>query len=106
MRFPGIRFMSCFPTFKIKKTLALFEDINYDEAFDLIYFDAFAPNAQPELWDLPILSKMYQALKSGGTLVTYCAKGVVKRRFKSIGFKVQALPGPPGKREMTKCIKE
>ena len=92
-------------SFKIKKSQLLFEDISYKDKFDLIFFDAFAPNAQPELWDIPVLSKMYDALLGGGVLVTYCAKGIVKRRFKSLGFKVEALPGPPGKREMTKCIK-
>ncbi len=73
--------------------------------YDLVYFDAFAPSAQPELWTLPIFEKMFAALRPGGTLVTYCAKGDVKRAMKAAGFVVEALPGPPRKREMTRARK-
>lgn len=93
------------PHFRFRKEEKRFEDIDEMEAFDLIYFDAFAPQAQPELWKPPLLSKMYAALRPGGVLVTYCAKGAVKRIFKEIGFEIEALKGPPGKREMTRCIK-
>jgi tRNA U34 5-methylaminomethyl-2-thiouridine-forming methyltransferase MnmC len=72
---------------------------------DLIYFDAFAPSAQPQLWEEPVLKKMHQLLKENGVLVTYCAKGVFKRTLKSIGFSVEALPGPIGKREITRARK-
>jgi tRNA U34 5-methylaminomethyl-2-thiouridine-forming methyltransferase MnmC len=74
-------------------------------SFDLIYFDAFAPSAQPELWSEEVFQTMYDALLPGGALVTYCAKGVVKRTMKSVGFEVEALPGPPRKREMTRAWK-
>ena len=74
-------------------------------SFDLIYFDAFAPSSQPELWEANILGKAYDALTPSGLFVTYCAKGVVKRSLKALGFQVEALPGPPGKREMTRGIK-
>jgi len=74
-------------------------------SFDLIYFDAFAPSAQPELWSEEVFQAMYNALLPGGVLVTYCAKGVVKRTMKSVGFEVEALPGPPRKREMTRAWK-
>lgn len=73
--------------------------------FDLIYFDAFGPKAQPEMWTEEVFEKMYSALKPGGILVTYCAKGEVKRTLKSVGFRVETLPGPPGKREMTRGVK-
>ncbi|RMG81646.1 MAG: SAM-dependent methyltransferase [Bacteroidetes bacterium] len=73
--------------------------------FDLIYFDAFAPRVQPELWSEILLAKMYDMLKKNGFLVTYCANGEFKRNMKKCGFKVVSLPGPPGKREMTKGIK-
>lgn len=73
--------------------------------FDLIYFDAFAPSAQPELWSEQVFQNMYNALLPGGALVTYCAKGVVKRTMKAVGFEVEALPGPPRKREMTRAWK-
>lgn len=97
---------------EISEQLSLFkqkvflEDFEPDsEKYDLIYFDAFAPSAQPELWSEEVFAKMYHALKPGGILVTYCAKGVVKRAMKAVGFSVQALPGPPGKREMTRAVK-
>ena len=69
--------------------------------FDIIYFDAFSPRSQPELWDESILKKMFVLLKKDGFLVTYCSKGIVKRKLKKIGFVIDSLPGPPGKREMT-----
>ncbi len=83
-----------------------FETIDVQNQYDIIYFDAFAPNAQPELWEIPFLQKMYNALKDEGVLVTYCAKGEFKRNLKKIGFDVEALAGPPGKREMTRASKE
>lgn len=75
------------------------------EVFDLIYFDAFGPKAQSEMWDISILKKMYDGLQTNGFLITYCAMGQFKRDLKSLGFEVVPLPGPPGKREMTKAIK-
>jgi tRNA U34 5-methylaminomethyl-2-thiouridine-forming methyltransferase MnmC len=92
-------------TFSFKKRKQFFQDVNDQQKFDVIYFDAFAPNSQPELWEAPLLTKMYAALKNNGILVTYCAKGAVKRALKSIGFTVESLPGPPGKREMTRGMK-
>ena len=71
----------------------------------LIYFDAFAPAHSPELWQESLFSTLYQSMAPGGILVTFCAKGSVKRLLKSCGFGVEALPGPPGKREMTRAIK-
>lgn len=91
--------------FKFEKRIMLFEDIDESNQYDIIYFDAFAPNAQPELWDVGLLAKMYRALKKGGILTTYCAKGQVKRNLKSLGFTVESIPGPPGKREMTRALK-
>ncbi|MCK6691336.1 MAG: tRNA (5-methylaminomethyl-2-thiouridine)(34)-methyltransferase MnmD [Thermoanaerobaculia bacterium] len=73
-----------------------------DATFDLIYFDAFAPQAQPELWTEAIFARLYAALNPEGVLVTYCAKGDVKRTLKKVGFEVERLQGPPGKREMTR----
>jgi tRNA U34 5-methylaminomethyl-2-thiouridine-forming methyltransferase MnmC len=92
--------------FALLKRQSLVQDSRLKQAhFDVVYFDAFAPSAQPELWTTEIFSAMINALKPGGILVTYCAKGVVKRAMRSVGFEVIALPGPPGKREMTKAIK-
>jgi tRNA U34 5-methylaminomethyl-2-thiouridine-forming methyltransferase MnmC len=75
------------------------------ESYDLVYFDAFAPEKQPHLWTDAIFQKMYDCLAPGGTLVTYCAKGSFKRSLKAAGFSVEALPGPLGKREMTRGVK-
>lgn len=73
--------------------------------YDLVYFDAFGPRTQPEMWSEEILQKMFDSIDSGGMLLTYCAKGSVKRSLRSIGFLVESLPGPPGKREITRAIK-
>jgi len=73
--------------------------------FNLVYFDAFAPAVQPELWTLQIFSKIYQAVAAGGILVTYSAMGEVRRKLLKAGFSVERLPGPPGKREMLRAWK-
>ena len=74
-------------------------------SFDLVYYDAFAPRVQPELWEADVFAAIYQWMCDGGKLVTYCAKGRVKRTLKAIGFEVESLPGPPGKREMIRAVK-
>ncbi|HBX53771.1 MAG: SAM-dependent methyltransferase [Bacteroidetes bacterium RIFOXYA12_FULL_35_11] len=73
--------------------------------FDLIYFDAFGPDVQPELWSVEIFEKLYKSLKTGGILTTYSCKGNVKRALKSAGFLIEKLPGPPGKREIIRSLK-
>ncbi|MBK9272491.1 MAG: tRNA (5-methylaminomethyl-2-thiouridine)(34)-methyltransferase MnmD [Saprospiraceae bacterium] len=73
--------------------------------YDLIYFDAFSPECQPNMWNLSSLERCYSLLASSGVLVTYCAKGQFKRDLKTVGFEVQTIPGPPGKREMTRVVK-
>lgn len=99
--------MSLTPTFHFTKYIANIEEISFSETgFDLIYFDAFAPESQPELWTTDIFQKMYDAMSVEAILVTYCAKGVVKRSMKAVGFEVETLVGPPGKREMIRCIKK
>lgn len=91
--------------FLLLKAKTTVEDFETDQKFDLIYFDAFAPSAQPELWTMPIFEKLYHLLNKNGILTTYCAKGQVKRDLKAVGFLVEPLPGPPGKREMTRARK-
>ncbi len=76
-----------------------------ENTYDLIYFDAFAPTSQPELWTPQVMKNMYDSLLPGGVLVTYCAKSAFKRALKNAGFVVETLPGPPGKREMTRAKK-
>ena len=93
------------PHFSIVKRQAFFSDIDEANAFDVIYFDAFGPRVQPDLWIESIFKKMYEALRPNGLLVTYCAKGSVRRCMQAVGFEVERLPGPPGKREMLRAIK-
>ncbi|NBW03886.1 MAG: hypothetical protein EBR87_09295 [Cytophagia bacterium] len=91
--------------FSIQKREVKIQDFIAVESIDLIYFDAFGPRVQAEMWDITILEKMYQSLNVGGALVTYCAQGQFKRDLKTVGFILESLPGPPGKREMTRAIK-
>jgi tRNA U34 5-methylaminomethyl-2-thiouridine-forming methyltransferase MnmC len=77
-----------------------------ENEYDVIYFDAFSPSAQPELWTQQIFAKMLSSMRSGGILVTYCAKGDVRRNMQAAGFLVEKLPGPPGKREMLRARKQ
>lgn len=73
--------------------------------YDLIYYDAFAPNKQPEMWELVMLEKTVRAMSVGGAFVTYCAKGQVKRDLLKLGLTVETLAGPPGKKEMIRALK-
>ena len=73
--------------------------------FDLVYFDAFAPDINPELWKQQIFEKISASMKTGGVLVTYSCKGDVKRALKEAGFVIEKLPGPPGKREFLRAVK-
>lgn len=75
-------------------------------SYDIIYFDAFAPSKQPEMWTPEILGKMYDLLSDRGVFTTYCAQGQFKRDLKSVGFTIEELQGPPGKKEMTRGIKQ
>ena len=94
------------PTFQLTKRKQLFQDIVDVEVFDLIYFDAFGYDVQPELWSDEIFEKMFIALKSGGVLVTYACRSVIKNSMISAGFKIEKLPGAPGKREMLRASKQ
>lgn len=93
------------PNFELTKMERRFEEIDFTNRFDLIYFDAFGARVQPELWTEPIFNKMIHALKPKGVLVTYAAKGSVRRAMQTVGFEVERLPGPPGKREMLRATK-
>ena len=97
-----VEITSLFTLKKLKQQLQYF---NVKNKYDVVYFDAFGPRVQPELWEVRILRKMYEALIDGGILVTYCAKGSVKRALKEVGFTIESIPGPPGKREMTRAKK-
>ena len=91
--------------FNIQKFEKTFDQIDYQNLMHLIYFDAFDPKVQPELWDETMMQRMFNALKPNGILTTYSAKGSVKRALRSVGFQVELLPGPPSKRHITRAIK-
>lgn len=91
--------------FKLIKEQKDFSEINEKEAFNIIYFDAFGAEVQPELWTEEIFKNMFDALKENGVLVTYAAKGTVKRALRSVGFHLKRLQGPPGKRHMLRATK-
>ena len=92
--------------FTLTKRKQFFGEISDENQFDLIYFDAFGYRVQPELWGTEIFKKMYKALKANGVLVTYAARGVVKRSMIEVGFSVEKLAGPLGKREMFRATKK
>jgi tRNA U34 5-methylaminomethyl-2-thiouridine-forming methyltransferase MnmC len=93
-------------TFHFKLSVQSIQEIILTEChYHVVYFDAFGPDTQGELWRQEIFEKLYRCLKPGGILVTYCAKGAVKRALKASGFQVENLPGPPGKREITRAVK-
>ena len=91
--------------FKIRKVEIdlISDDLNY--GFDVVFFDAFAPNKQPKLWEIEIFKKIFNSMSNGGVLVTYCCQGQARRNMISAGFEVEKVPGPPGKREMLRAKK-
>ena len=93
------------PFFGLKKIQLDFRAFNEISLYDLVYFDAFGARVQPELWTEAVFKSMFVALKQGGILVTYSAKGSVRRAMQAVGFIVERLPGPPGKREMLRATK-
>lgn len=92
--------------FWVTKRQQFFKDIVDQECYDLIFFDAFGARVQPDLWTVMIFKKMYDSLQANGVLVTYSAKGSVRRAMQEVGFVVERLPGPPGKREMLRATKK
>ena len=91
--------------FYLEKRKQFFKDIVAIDQFDMVYFDAFGAEHQPELWTVSIFEIMFKAMQENGILVTYCAKGSVRRAMQEVGFKVERLDGPPGKREMLRATK-
>lgn len=92
--------------FYLEKKDQKIQEIEFIDDFDLIYFDAFAPEKQEEMWTREIFTSLFNGMKMGGILVTYCVKGVIRRRLQAIGFEVEKLPGPiGGKREMLRARK-
>ncbi len=94
------------PSFRLKKILADIQDYKLTGAYHVVYFDAFAPNKQPELWTQEIFMKIFGAMTADSILTTYSSKSEVKKRLIKCGFLVEKIPGPPGKREMLRCLKK
>jgi len=93
--------------FTLEKEINTLENVSFQKAkYNVIYFDAFSPDVQPELWSTDIFQKLFSAMKEGGILTTYSCKGIVKRAMKAAGFQIEKLPGPPGKREFLRGIKK
>ncbi|MDR0427253.1 MAG: tRNA (5-methylaminomethyl-2-thiouridine)(34)-methyltransferase MnmD [Dysgonamonadaceae bacterium] len=91
--------------FTINKIKTDFNDYAYPGKYDVVYYDAFAPDKQENVWNREIFNRIYAGMNVNGILSTYCAKGEIRRRMQSAGFSVNRLPGPPGKREMLQAIK-
>lgn len=99
-----VRLNNFFTLHKIKSDIRDFKVEK--ERYDLIYFDAFSPNVQPELWTTEVFFKMFESLKPEGVLVTYSSKGIVKQALRGTGFIVERLPGPPGKRHIVRAVRK
>ena len=94
------------PTFTLEKLQCDFTQCSLPHDIDVVYFDAFAPEKQPEMWDESLFKRIYDAMSIGGILTTYCAKGEIRRRLQRVGFIVERLAGPPGgKREILRATK-
>lgn len=92
--------------FVLEKRVADFCNCELPEGVDVVYFDAFAPEKQPEMWSREGFERLYASMAAGGTLTTYCAKGAVRRMLESVGFVVSRIAGPAnGKREILRCVK-
>lgn len=93
---------SLFTLRKEQQDLGCFLQLPFDNdsLWDVVFFDAFSPEAQPDLWTSEVLASVVQRMRPGGIFVTYCAKGVVRRALQSAGLQMERLPGPPGKREI------
>ncbi len=94
------------PNFNLLKIKDTLQQVGFpQDHYNLIYFDAFSPSKQPDMWTLPALKKVVESMADNAILVTYCAKGQFKRDLKSLGLSIESLPGPPGKMEMVRATK-
>jgi tRNA U34 5-methylaminomethyl-2-thiouridine-forming methyltransferase MnmC len=93
-------------SFIFHKSNSTIQDYQCNTLFDIIYYDAFAPSKQAEMWEESIFEKLFNTLNQGGIIVSYCASGAFKRNLRKSGFVVETLAGPPGKKEMTRGMKE
>lgn len=105
---PWEKWVEITPNFHLKKLqrdASSLDDFDPEAPFDIIYYDAFAPEKQPDMWTQEIFNRLYILSNQDAILTTYCAKGIVRRMLQSAGYQVQRLPGPPGKREILRAVK-
>jgi len=93
------------PFFSFKKRQTSLVNFSATQSFNLVYFDAFAPDIQPDLWTAAIFRKLYDCMEPGAVLTTYCSKSIVRKAMGEAGFTVEKIPGPPHKREMVRAVK-
>tara|TARA_B100000989_G_scaffold295687_1_gene277258 strand:- start:815 stop:1144 length:330 start_codon:yes stop_codon:yes gene_type:complete len=93
------------PKYSFLKRNIFFEDFKSEKLYDVTYYDAFGSHAQPNLWEIEWMKKCFDHLNNGGLWISFCAKGSVRRGLQKVGFDVERIPGPPGKREMLRAIK-
>jgi tRNA U34 5-methylaminomethyl-2-thiouridine-forming methyltransferase MnmC len=93
------------PNFTLHKRKADLLDAGFTQKFDVVYFDAFSPSVQPEMWTRKVFTGIFHSMNPNSVLTTYCAKGEVRRMLQSTGFTVERLPGPQGKREILRARK-
>ena len=97
--------ISITPFFTLHKLSLDFVSFDFPNRYDLVYYDAFAPDRQPEVWSQELFDKLFSAMNAGGVLTTYCAKGSVRQMMQQAGFAVERIPGASGKREMLRaCV--
>lgn len=94
------------PAFCLYKDLTTVQEFQAPQLFHLLYYDAFAPAVQPELWTAEVFRKLFNCMEPGGILVTYCSKGAVRRAMTEAGFSVEKIPGPAHKREMIRAVRK
>lgn len=90
---------------RFRRSLRKVQELEEHDAYDLVFFDAFGPRVQPGIWSLEVFQGLFRALRPGGMLVTYCAKGIVRRTLMDVGFVVERIAGPPGKTHMLRATK-
>lgn len=98
-------FVEIIPDFFLKKVQCTLQDFALGTSYDVIYYDAFAPSSQPELWTEAIFAKLYDMTKETGVLTTYCSKSVVRKALEAVGYRVEKHPGPWGKRDVIRAVK-
>jgi tRNA U34 5-methylaminomethyl-2-thiouridine-forming methyltransferase MnmC len=99
------KFVRITPFFSLHKVQTGFSEFDFPDTYDVVYYDAFAPDKQPEVWSQSLFDKIYAQMNEKGILTTYCAKGNIRRMMQHAGFRIERIPGPTGKREMLRAMR-